>query len=159
MLEPPPVRELMMQLKQFADDLQDTLGETAVPWHWRPAEDEWSLTEVICHLRDVELEVHQTRFQAVVTQERAFLPGVSADEWAEPRQYYRQDGPGALRAFLEARQKTVAMLSQLDEAMWQRQGSHAFFGPTTLHELLNLVVGHDQSHWQQVQMLLQESDK
>ncbi len=155
MIAPPPVEELLAQLAQFATDMATILAQADVNWQWRPEEQEWSLTELACHLRDVEREVHQPRFRLVLTQERPFLPGVSADEWAEARGYARENGRAALEAFLTARAQTVAMLQGLDTAVWQRQGNHAFFGLTTMQELLNLVVKHDQSHWRQAQALLQ----
>lgn len=155
MIEPPPVASLLDQLVQFASRLRDALSGPGLDWTWQPATEEWSLTEVMCHLRDVEKEVHQPRFRAVLAQAGAFLPGVSADEWAETRQYAQENGRAALASFLDARQETHAMLTNLDGSLWQRQGSHSFFGPTSMHELLNLVVKHDQSHWRQVQSLLE----
>lgn len=155
MIAPPPVSELLAQLAQLADKLPEALAPEILNWQWRPARAEWSLTEVVCHLRDVEREVHQPRFKLILTQERPFLPGVSADEWAQTRGYRIENGRAALEAFLIARKETITLLSDLEPAAWQRQGNHAFFGLTTLHELLNLVVKHDQAHWQQVQDLLQ----
>lgn len=155
MIAPPPVDQLLAQLAQFATDMATILARADVDWQWRPSEQEWSLTELSCHLRDVEREVHQPRFRLVLTQERPFLAGVSADEWAGVRGYAQENGRAALEAFLTARAQTIAMLQGLNTAVWQRQGNHAFFGLTTMQELLNLVVKHDQAHWRQAQALLQ----
>ncbi len=157
MLELPPVLSLLERLAQFAAFLAEALASPTVDWAWRPDVEEWSLTEVVCHLRDVEKEVHQPRFRAVLAQEGVFLAGVSADEWAEKRQYWQENGRSALDAFLLARHETHTLLSTLDDAMWQRQGNHSFLGLTSMHELLNLVVKHDQSHWRQVQALLKKT--
>lgn len=159
MQELPPVASLLAQLTQFAANLRQAALPTdaKIDWQWRPASGEWSLTELVCHLRDVEREVHQWRFRAILAGEGAFLPGVAADEWAAERQYWQEDGHAALNAFLDARLETVALLTPLDETAWQRQGSHSFLGPTSLHELLNLVAKHDQSHWRQAQALLQKA--
>ena len=46
------------------------------------------------------------------------------------------------------------VIESLDESTWQRQGRHAFFGLTTMHELLYLIVRHDEIHWQQINKLL-----
>ncbi len=54
-------------------------------------------------------------------------------------------------AFLAARQKNLALLDDLDNSIWQRMGRHAFFGPTSLQELVNLAVQHDEVHLQQIQ--------
>lgn len=108
----------------------------------------------MCHLRDVEREVYHVRFKNLMTAENAFLPGASPDEWAEERGYARQDGRAALEAFLEARKETLEILRGMSVELWQRQGQHAFFGPTTLHELVYLSVRHDDIHWEQIKGLL-----
>ncbi|MDX1616011.1 MAG: DinB family protein [Candidatus Promineifilaceae bacterium] len=131
------------------------LSSEHLDWQWRPAAGEWSLTELVCHLRDVELEVHQVRFKAVLRSPGVFLAGVSADEWADQRNYWRQDGPKAAREFLAARRETVNLLASLPGDAWALEGQHAFFGRTTLHELLFMMVRHDELHWEQIKTLIQ----
>lgn len=154
MQETHPVPVLLAQLAAFPAWLQERLQANDVDWCCKPAEGEWCLTEVMCHLRDVEREVHQPRFEAILANPGAFLPGAVADEWVEERAYFRQHGPAALAEFVAARRKTVALLPPPESTLWQRQGEHAFFGPTTMHELLNLVVQHDLAHREQVTNLL-----
>jgi hypothetical protein len=154
MQSPPPVSTLLERLGAFAERLEAALSLPQLDWLWRPAIGHWSLTEVLCHLRDVEREVHLPRFEAVLRADNAFLPGVSADDWAVERRYQEQDGSAALNVFLAARRRSLAMLSGLPEESWERRGEHAFFGPTSMHELLNLVVGHDRAHWEQIEELL-----
>jgi hypothetical protein len=130
------------------------LAAADIDWQQRPDVDHWSLTEVICHLRDVEREVHQPRFRALLARDDAFLPGMTPDEWAEQRGYQGQNGPEALLNFVGARRETADLLTPIDASLWQRSGNHAFFGQTTMHELLYLVVQHDRVHWQQIIRLL-----
>lgn len=150
----PPVTNLMRRLGEMVVNVRQALEEDQLDWALRPEEGEWSITEVICHLRDVEREVHQHRFRALIAQENAFIHGVSADEWATARQYSNQDGRFALAEYIAARKITIEMLTPLDEAMWSRQGRHAFFGQTSMHELLHLVVRHDELHWEQLTALI-----
>lgn len=154
MQAPPPVPSLLQQLATMAANVNSLSIIDGIDWSSPPADEEWSLTEVMCHLRDVEQEVHQARFRSLIDGDSAFLPGVSADEWADERGYCFEDGQKAMNSFLAARQETLALIAPLDEAMWQRLGRHAFFGHTTMHELLYLVVRHDGIHWQQIQELL-----
>ncbi len=154
MQEPPPVADLLAELARFADDCVRALAGPAVDWHCCPDDGEWSLTEVACHLRDVEREVHQPRFRSLLTQDNAFLAGAVADSWVEERRYREQHGPTALRQFLEARRETLELLPEPAAEAWHRQGQHSFFGPTSMHELLYLAVQHDRAHWEQIQKLL-----
>lgn len=156
--EPPPVTELLADLGGFATAVAQAVSAaavaTAVDWQWRPAPGEWNLTELFCHLRDVEREVHQVRFRSMMAADNAFIPGATSDDWVKERDYARQNGRLALTEFLAARQETISMLPPAADAFWQRQGRHSFFGPTSAHELLNLAVRHDQAHWEQLQKLL-----
>lgn len=149
-----PVSELLQELADFATAVFEALDLPETCWDWRPAPGEWNLTELCCHLRDVEHEVHQTRFKALLAAENAFISGATPDDWVIQRDYQQENGSAALSTFLLYRTETLDLLTGLDDSMWQRQGSHSFFGPISIHELLNLVVSHDQAHWQQVQTLL-----
>lgn len=157
MQNPPSVPALLDELMAFATAVARMLTSPDVDWLWRPSGDAWSLTEVVCHLRDVEREVHQPRFRDLIAADNAFLPGATADDWVKARQYHvRYNGPVALQEFLNARQQTFALLDGIrDETLWERRGQHAFFGPTSMHELLYLVVRHDRVHSDQITNLLQ----
>jgi hypothetical protein len=159
MQEPPPVHGLLIELEAFATAVAQLLDDETIDWHWRPRDDEWSITEVICHLRDVEREVHQVRFRDLIAAENVFLPGVVADDWIQQRQYQLQDGPVALKDFLAARCQTLVLLADVPEQTWGRRGQHAFFGPTSLHELLNLAVEHDKAHFDQLIALRHHLEK
>jgi FMN phosphatase YigB (HAD superfamily) len=119
-------------------------------WSQRPSQDEWSHTEVLCHLRDVEVEVNLPRVSRVLEETNPFIPGKDTDPWAEEREYIRQDGMAALNDFIQARLKLLAMLDQISSQSWQRQARHAIFGPTTLAELINITAGHDRLHIHQI---------
>jgi len=154
MQAPPPVTNLLLQLETTASMIRGALLDSNVAWLWRPSTDAWSLTEVMCHLRDVEKEVHQYRFRLLISSENEFIPGISADEWAVVRDYRRQDGEAAKDLFLEYRQETIELLTPLSSEVWERKGRHAFLGQTSIHEILHMVVRHDELHWEQIRSLL-----
>ncbi len=154
MQDPPPVFDLLNELAAFATAVGQILSGNGVDWHVRPDGEEWSLTEVIWHLLDVEHEVHQSRFRDLIDRENVFLPGATSDDWVAQREYQKRDGRQALLDFLLARQQTLTLLGTIeDDTVWERRGRHAYFGPTSLHELLYLAVQHDRAHWEQIQAL------
>jgi len=158
MQNPPPVPDLLDELSSFRDFAALVLADAHRDWAYRPSETDWSLTEIACHLRDVEREVHQSRIRALLLEDGAFLPGIDADQWAIPRNYRGQVGRAALSGFLVARDETIALLSPLSPEVWARQGQHSFFGPTSLQELVFLAVQHDRIHARQIEMLQQAGD-
>lgn len=118
-------------------------------WNERPEPKEWSLTEILCHLRDGDREVNLPRVEKILSEENPFVPGINTDTWAEERNYEQEDGRAALREFIAVRSQFVARLESLTEADWRRPARHAIFGPTQLNELVSFNVTHDRTHMQQ----------
>jgi FMN phosphatase YigB (HAD superfamily) len=118
-------------------------------WKRRPAPAEWCLTEIICHLRDVECEVNLPRIRKLLAEENPFMAGEITDRWVEERHCIEQDGRQALVDFTAARKETLGLLVSL-QAEWSRTVRHAIFGSTTLLELVSFVAGHDRAHIQQI---------
>jgi FMN phosphatase YigB (HAD superfamily) len=126
-----------------------TLRTPAAQWKVRPASGEWALTEIFCHLRDVEREVNLPRFQAALKDENAFVAGQDTDPWAEQRGYIHQDGFQAFADYAAARLELIALLKTLTPEQWQRKVRHTIFGPTGLKELAGFMLEHDQNHVRQ----------
>lgn len=154
MINPPSVPELLAELEVFRESVATVAAAGSLDWLDSP-EGGWSLTEVMCHLRDVEREVHQPRIRALLFDEQAFLPGINADEWADERAYRAQDGRSAAAEYLQARDGTIAMLQDLPQDAWARTGQHTFFGPTSLREIVYLAVQHDRVHSKQIAALIE----
>jgi len=118
----------------------------AALWQAAPAEGEWGITEILCHLRDVDQEVNWVRLQQVTRQRNPFLPGEVTDPWAQERNYKYQDGISALAAFADIRMRLVQLLDSISLEDWQLPARHAIFGPTNLYELVKFITQHDRNH-------------
>jgi FMN phosphatase YigB (HAD superfamily) len=119
-------------------------------WLTRPGAGEWSLTEIVCHLRDVEREVNGERLKLITGMDDPFIAAVDSDPWAEARQYQAQSGPQALAAFTAARKRNVAFLAALPAEAWQRPARHSALGPTQLAEIVGFSLDHDRIHLEQL---------
>lgn len=115
----------------------------------RPESGEWSLTEIVCHLRDTEVEVNLPRLHMLLELSEPFIPARVTDAWAEKREYNNQDIESALQDFTSARIQTVELLRGLT-VEWGRKARHAIFGPTDLQELVKFMVEHDKLHIRQI---------
>jgi HAD superfamily hydrolase (TIGR01549 family) len=129
----------------------DSLCRDLTPeqWNHRPAEKEWTITEILCHLRDVDNEVNLPRLEKIAQEDTPFLAGISTDPWAEERDYFHQSGKQALSTFIENRTQMTTLLDQLSPEGWQRPARHAIFGPSTLEELVSFITTHDIVHIRQ----------
>ena len=129
-------------------------GLSASTWDENPQSGEWSLTEILCHLRDVDSEVNLPRLIQVILEHNPFLPGMDTDPWAEERLYFCQNGLEALESFTNHRMQILDLLENLKERDWKRPARHAIFGPTDLKELVSIIAGHDRIHLQQAHAAL-----
>ncbi len=116
----------------------------------QPGSADWNLTQILCHLRDVEIEVNQPRIHEVLNTDNPFLKAENTDAWAEIRTYTDQNGLLAQEDFLQARIQTLQILRKLPIDHWQRTARHTLFGRTDLQELIRFVAEHDQIHLRQI---------
>jgi FMN phosphatase YigB (HAD superfamily) len=121
----------------------------------RPVPNEWCLTEVLCHLRDTEIEVNQPRLRMLLELNEPFIPARNTDKWAEERGYKDQDPVLAFRDFLSARLGSLDLLRNLT-GEWQRKARHAIFGPTNLLELVKFMAEHDKLHIRQIYTTIEQ---
>jgi len=131
-----------------------TRGLVAAALRRRLADGEWSITEILCHIRDVDKEVNAPRFQQILTETAPFLPGIVTDHWVEERGSQSEDGRESLAGLIQARQALLEILEPLPAQEWQRPARHAIFGPTNLAELVGFLTVHDRAHIQQIACIL-----
>jgi len=115
----------------------------------RPVSKEWSLTEVVCHLRDTEAEVNLPRLRMLLDLDEPFIPARITAAWAEERNYNKQDFHKAMQDFTSERLRTLEVLRGLNNE-WQRKARHAIFGPTDLLEMVKFMAEHDKLHIRQI---------
>lgn len=122
-------------------------------YNFKSSPREWSITEVLCHIRDVETEVNIPRIKKILNDENPFIIGENTDRWADERNYSTQNGINALTDFINARNETLGLLETLTTE-WNRTARHSIFGLSTLRELVGVMAGHDKNHVRQIHSLL-----
>jgi hypothetical protein len=119
----------------------------------RPGADAWSVTEILCHLRDVE-EFYGQRVQTILGDREPTLVVFDPERWVVERQYARCVGAPALEAFARRRRETLAMLDGLAANDWERGGSHAQRGWMTVRRIVHGWAKHDDEHLDQIKRAL-----
>ncbi|MCS6908917.1 MAG: DinB family protein, partial [Anaerolineales bacterium] len=119
-------------------------------WNTRFQSSEWCQTEILCHLRDVEIEVNLPRIRTALSTLNPFIPGIDTDAWAEQRNYLKQSGEQALNEFIQARIELLRILQELPPKTWAQKVRHALLGPTTIQELVGIIASHDRIHIRQI---------
>ena len=137
------------------DTLLKQIDETK--FSQRPAEDEWSILEIICHLRDVEREINLPRFQQILVEENPFIPGIDSDRWASEREYHKDNLIRSLQIFTETRLRVIDLIKSLSPDSLNNSVNHSIFGPTTILELIRFITQHDQNHLRQIQKTIKSN--
>lgn len=120
----------------------------------RGGDEDWSVVEVVCHLRDAE-ERALERTLAIRDADDPFLAGYDQAEWARDRDYAAADLHDALAGFLRLRAQHVEALARLAPAQWQRTGRHEEVGEITIVAQALHMAAHDMIHAAQIARQLQ----
>jgi FMN phosphatase YigB (HAD superfamily) len=133
-----------------------TRGLDSAGWFYIPRPDDWAMTQLICHLRDTEQEIHHMQIHLFDQQEEPFIPRPDTSVWASQRDYLHEDGMQALKAFVSARRETMELLTNMTPQTWSRTARHAIFGPTNFLEIVGFMADHDRMHVQQAWNMLKK---
>jgi FMN phosphatase YigB (HAD superfamily) len=124
-------------------------------WSQHTNSEEWAFTELICHLRDTEREIHQAQINLLKKENEPFIPRPDTGIWANQRKYLEEDGLRALQEYVAARKQTLDLIQSFEPAEWSRMARHAIFGPTVFLEVIGFMADHDRLHVQQAWRILQ----
>jgi hypothetical protein len=149
--------EAVYGIMQATPAVLQSLTQSLSDEQWRQGSkrDDWTLNEIICHLRDTEREIHTEQLDLMFGRLDAFIPRPNNDVWANERDYLHVNGQTALQEFAMARMENLKRLQNLPEEMWSRRARHAIFGPTNFLEVVSFMADHDRMHIQQAWKTLQ----
>ncbi|GAB1470086.1 hypothetical protein MASR2M66_09630 [Chloroflexota bacterium] len=152
-------REAIMAIHASTPAVMDGLLRhlPADDWKRKTSADEWTLTELICHLRDTEREINQMQLKLFNNgKDVPFIPRPDTGVWASQRNYLYEDGLSSLREFIALRRETIDLLKAVPASDWERKARHAIFGPTNFMEVAGFIADHDRMHVQQTYSLLKK---
>jgi hypothetical protein len=118
-------------------------------WRARPAPKEWSPVEIICHLRDEEVEDFGARVRAILDGGTAFEP-IDPERWAIERRYHEAAPEAALAVLLERRAASLALLGGIEPVRLARAIEQPRLGRMSGLDLVAAWVTHDRLHLAQL---------
>ncbi len=130
--------QLAQQLSQLSD----------AELHFRPADGEWSILEIVGHMLDVGA-LWPGRVRQMLASENPALAAVDPD-WVRQRDYHRKQLAFLLHAMAESRAEYVEFLRTLRPGQLARPGLHPTRGPITVGESIAALADHDRIHSQQI---------
>ncbi|MFQ5520416.1 MAG: DinB family protein, partial [Candidatus Methylomirabilia bacterium] len=125
---------------------------------WRPAPEEWSVHEIICHCADSETNA-AARIRYLLSEKDPVILGYDQEAWAVTFDYHSHPLEPALAVVEAVRANTVALLRRVPEGAWEREGRHTESGRYTAEDWLNIYAGHLEEHSRQIERNLAEWQK
>jgi hypothetical protein len=127
-------------------------GLTARQLGQRPAEDKWSIREIITHLADTEI-VYGFRYRKMLAEESPELAAFDQESWAGNLNYRERDFNSVLDLFEAVRGHNVDLAKRKSAKEWKRTGTHPQYGPIRFEQLVIHAAFHDTNHLEQIQRL------
>lgn len=120
---------------------------------WKPAEDKWSIRDVVCHLVDEERLDFRTRIDYTLHRAGESWPPIDPEGWVTEHGYAQRDLGEQLMVFLAERHRSVEFVSSLASADWDAAYKHPHLGTITAGSLLGSWLAHDYLHIRQISKL------
>jgi hypothetical protein len=145
-----PCLELLNSTPGILRGLMSGLAEEDL--RWKPAEDRFSIAEVLAHLSHSERHCYRMRLDRFLGEER---PEFEPDDAQMYLDLYRNADPkDAFDRFKEQRENNVEYLRELPASAGDREAIHKEYGEITLSQMLHEWALHDLGHIRQIAELV-----
>lgn len=145
--------DLVEALRALPRGLADALdGITDAESTFRTASDGWCVREIVGHLRDAA-EVYHKRIYMMSTQTDPILEPYDQDAWVTEHAYMTRSLGEMGRELTSWRQDTVQLLTTLVNWNWARTGQHTERGRTSIRQIVEHMVEHEEQHLHDIRAL------
>jgi hypothetical protein len=118
-----------------------------------PQRGEWSAAQVATHMADAEM-VYSVRIRMMLTDDNPTLVAYDQEAWAERLSMSDESIAGAIARFRILREANLRVYESLEEAEWDRVGTHDEQGTVSIRGTVETLIGHDRAHLDQIRKLL-----
>jgi hypothetical protein len=139
--------KLIERYVRQADELERLVQQIPAAGILRPPKPgEWSVHQVLAHIRDVEVRAYQMRLERILRQDNPLFEDFDAEGWM--RLHYRESEPvqAVLESFAAARRRGKMLVVEMRADDWQRIGTHPETGPRSFEWWMTRSVEHAQEH-------------
>jgi hypothetical protein len=147
----PEHKTILDDIRISADMLKHTVeGIPADLMDRRPGPDEWSVSEILVHMRNVVMLLYGLRLRQLLYEEEATFANYEEDYHLLSASRPQLPAAEIMEMILIDHQQTVRLLSTLPEEAWQREGRHPEYGLMSVEFLARRIALHATEHVQQI---------
>ena len=152
-------RQLMTtdQILSILRQTPDRIGEltarvTGSQMRVAPEPGEWSLVEVLAHLRSCA-DVWGDAIEMIIVTDHPSIRAVNPTTWIKSTDYGEVEFAPSLMAFTNQRDRQLVLLGSLSNEGWSRSATVLGGGSPlelTVHSYANRLARHERAHWRQL---------
>jgi hypothetical protein len=121
--------------------------------HWKPAQNRWSIAEVLAHLADVEVLVFRERIEKMMAEKNPAMAAYDQNAIDAEGRYSRGRARENLKLFCHERDRSLSALRYVPLGAAGRTAKHAELGTITIGQVMNQWAFHDLGHIRQISEL------
>jgi DinB superfamily len=145
-------------LQETPDRLSEvTAGLTEAQLHASPVPGEWSVTEILGHLRSCA-DVWGEAIETITATDHPTIRAVNPRTWIKRTDYCELPFGSSLKAFTRQRIELLEVLAGLSSQAWSRSATVVGGGnplELTVHRYAHRLARHERTHWRQVAKTVQ----
>jgi hypothetical protein len=153
-----PIEKILAILKETPPGLKKmTAGLAPELLHAAPGAGEWSVHEVLAHLRACNEVWGGYYIMTILAQDHPTIQAVNPRTWIKGTDYLEQDFQPCLRAFTKQRRRLLAVLEPLPPADWTRTNLLVGAGRPLRQTLISHADGlarHERAHLRQIERIV-----
>ncbi len=143
-------QSLIDSLQRFADILPAVVNDISVEdARWKPADEAWSILEIVTHMADEEVEDFPARLRSTLTDPKQQWSPIDPEGWAVERHYNDGDLDEQVQRFVSLRRDSVIWLRGLSDPDWSNTIVHPK-SEISAGDLLASWAAHDALHLRQI---------
>ena len=150
-----PIDKILAVLRNTPARLAElTAGLAPGQFQTAPNVGEWSINEVLAHLRACSDVWGDTYMMTILAQDKPTIKAVNPRRWIKSTDYLEQEFQPALRAFTNQRNKLLAVLEPLPPEEWTRPNTLTGAGKPLEQTLLShadRLARHERAHLKQIE--------
>lgn len=140
-------RKLILErLAQHVDEIRGfTVGLSDSQLSERPAPTTWSLKEITMHLIETQ-DIFIERVTRILTEENPPIQPFTPDKARQEGLYLSANFEGRMKDFEVQRGNLFAIVRDLSDAQWKREGVHPDAKHYTIEKCLEAMMRHEEHH-------------
>jgi hypothetical protein len=147
------IEEILTLLSEHPKRIAElTAGRPATQLHTEPKPDEWSVNDVLAHVRACA-DVWGGAIARIIAEDEPTLKGLNPRTWIKQTDYPDLTFRASLRAFVKQRSELLSVLEPLPPEGWSRTATVLAWGQRyekSVREFADKLASHERMHVTQI---------